>query len=265
MILCAAVATLTIDSATAQQNNRTLVKEWREGDYIVRRYMVADDEPHKAEYEIFYAINKSEPSATFEHNDEVMHRIDGFFSELQNDSLRHVKSITITGYASPDGTTAFNTSLARKRAQQLGDLLRERYALDDKYNVTITSHVEPWSATAPAIEHSSLANRTDLVRLVSTNEPAMTIDNRLKKQHAAWDYLTADVLPEMRRATVEITYTEDELADSREYCPEREVIVVEEVIMEEPRHKHRKHHVEVVDEWEGVIIDLGAASEGYGN
>ena len=265
MIMCATLAALATDSATAQQSGRTLVKEWREGDYIVRRYMVSDDEPHVAEYEILYAINRAEPSATFEHNDEAMKRIDDFFAELKGDSLRHIKSITITGYASPDGTPSFNTTLARERAQQLSKLLRDRYALSGNYDITITSHVEPWSATAPAIEHSTLANRTDLVRMVSTNEPPMTIDNRLKKHSSAWSYLTADVLPEMRRATVAITYTEDELTDSREYSPEREVIVVEEVVMEEPRHKHHKHNVEIVDEWEGVIIDLGATGEGYCN
>ena len=90
----------------------------------------------------------------------------------------------------------------------------------------------------------------------------MVIDNRLKHQTAAWQYLTHDVLPDMRRTTVEITYTEDQLSDSREYSPEEpEIIIVEESIIEKPRHRRHK----VVNEWDGVIIDLGAASEGYSN
>lgn len=254
-----------IGSATAQSNNHnTLVKEWREGDYIIRRWVVADDNPHTVEYDIFYAVNQADMAAGYEDNSKTLKRLDSFFAELQRDTLRHIKRISITGYASPDGTTPYNSELARKRAQQLSRLINERYKLGTKYNVAVTSHVEPWSATTDAIEHSSLQNRNELVRIVNANEAPMVIDNRLKHQTAAWQYLTHDVLPDMRRTTVEITYTEDQLSDSREYSPEEpEIIIVEETVIEKPRH--RRHKVEVVNEWDGVIIDLGAASEGYGN
>ena len=102
----------------------------------------------------------------------------------------------------------------------------------------------------------------------------MTIDNRLKHEKAAWNYLTEDVLPDMRRAVVSVTYTEDKTVDSREYNPvPREVIVVEEECVEKDKHdkcpkhdKHDKHNKhgkrkhKVVDEWEGVIIDYGAST-----
>lgn len=261
ILFCAAIG-----SATAQSDNRgTLVKEWREGDYIIRRRVVADNNPHTVEYDIFYAINQADMAAGYEDNSKTLNRLDNFFAELQRDTLRHIKRISITGYASPDGTTPYNSELARRRAQQLSRLINERYKLGTKYNVAVTSHVEPWSATTDAIEHSSLQNRNELVRMVNAKEAPMVIDNRLKHETAAWQYLTRDVLPDMRRTTIEITYTEDRVSDSREYSPEEpEVIIVEETVIEKPRH-HRHHKVEVVNEWDGVIIDLGATSEGYGN
>lgn len=261
IILCA-VITSSILTVEAQQSK--MVAEWRDGDYVVRRYVVTDNKPHTEEYEIHYAINQSQPQPSYEDNDVAMREIDNFFKELQNDTLRHVKAITIIGYASPDGTTPYNTSLARQRAQQLGEMLDKQYNLNKRYNVVITSHVEPWSATASAIESSTLGNRSDLVRIVNSHESAMSVDNRLKQQGKAWAYLTRDVLPDMRRSVVEITYTEDMVDTEREYSPAKSntpnnTTVVEEYVIVEPSHHKRKH----ANEWDGIIIDLGAASEGY--
>ena len=260
-----------------------MTSEWRDGDYIVRRYIVADGTQHNANYEIHYAINSANTVAGFEDNSEVLARLDSFFNEIKKDSLVHISKISVTGYASPDGTTKFNSALAQERAKELSTMLAKRYGLRD-YNIAISSEVEPWSATTDAIEHSSLNNRSDLVRIVNSNEEPMTIDHRLKRENKAWTWLKSDVLPDMRRATVTIAYTKDQVTDKREYMPTAstpaDVVIVEEFIVEEKpqkhhkhydrpdhhkdRHHHGKHHgrkVVILNEWDGVIIDCGAATE----
>lgn len=248
----------------AQQGKRHLMSEWRDGDYIVRRYIIEDDTLHKANYELHYAINSATTAPEYEHNDIELERLDRFFAELQSDTLRHVSSITIAGYASPDGTTPFNAELARERAEKLSAMLSERYGLTG-YNVTVTSYVEPWSATTKPIEESKLKNRSDIVNIVNANEAPMTVDRRLKREGDAWQYLKTDVLPEMRRAVVTIAYSTDHEVYSREYSPEpREVIIVEEVVEDDKHGKHHKHHKhdkhhkrqKMVEEWDGIIIDF---------
>lgn len=280
LLLCAGAVTTY---AQAQQPTRELTREWRDGDYIVRQYIVASDSVQNSEYEIHYAINSATTSPTFDQNGSELKRLDAFFDELKRDTLRHITSIAITGYASPDGTTQFNTELARQRAQQLSTMLDKRYMLKGQ-NITITSQVVPWSDTSDAIEHSSLDNSATLLRLVNSNEPPMTIDHKLKQEVKAWEWLKDDILPDMRRAVVVVSYTEDKTESSSEYLPvanqPTEIILVEEwhERPKEEHHKHKdahhkaqnkehkrgKHHrnVVIVDEWEGVIIDLGAASEG---
>lgn len=278
----AVLAAISTD-AFAQQGTHKMTAEWRDGDYIVRRYVVADGTPHSANYEIHYAINSSNTVAGFEDNSEVLARLDNFFSEIKKDSLIHISKITVTGYASPDGTTKFNSALAEKRAKELSSILAKRYGLAD-YNIAISSEVEPWSATTNAIEHSSLNNRNDLVRIVNSNQEPMTIDHRLKRENKAWSWLKSDVLPDMRKATVTIAYTKDQVTDKREYNPvsstPTDVIIVEEFIVDEKPQKHHKHHdrpdhnkdrrhhgkhhgrkVVILNEWDGVIIDCGAATE----
>lgn len=284
MLLWAIFALIT--TATAQQTKRELVRQWREGDYVVKQYVVADNSPHQSEYEIHYAINSSTASPEMDQNGEELKRLDSFFSELKQDTLRHVTSIAITGYASPDGTTKYNTELARRRAQQLSTWLCNHYGIKG-VDITITSHVVPWSATTEAIEHSSLKDSDKLVKLVNSGQAPMVIDNQLKGEANAWAWLKDDILPDMRRAVITVAYTEDRMESSREYSPNKqqpkEVVIIEEW-SEKPKHdehhkhhKHDKHHKEhkgdkhgkhhrnvvVVDQWEGVVIDLGGETEGY--
>lgn len=282
-------ATLALISTDifAQQGARRMTAEWRDGDYIVRRYIVTDGTPHSANYEIHYAINSADAVMGFEDNSEVLAQLDNFFDQMKKDSLVHISKISVMGYASPDGTTKFNSALAQERAKELSAMLAQRYGLAD-YNIAVSSEVEPWSATTDAIEHSSLNNRGDLVRIVNSNEEPMAIDHRLKRENKAWNWLKKDVLPDMRKATVTIAYTKDQVTDKREYKPvastPTDVVIVEEFIVEDKAAKHHEHHkhydrpdhnktkhhhgkhhkrnVVVLNEWEGVIIDMGAATEG---
>lgn len=285
-ICITAILAITSADLFAQQGARKMTAEWRDGDYIVRRYIVTDGTPHSANYEIHYAINSSDAVMGFEDNNEVLARLDNFFGEMKKDSLMHISKISVMGYASPDGTTKFNSALAQERAKELSTMLAQRYGLAD-YNIEISSEVEPWSATTDAIEHSSLNNRNDLVRIVNSNEEPMTIDHRLKRENKAWSWLKSDVLPDMRKATITIAYTKDQVTDKREYKPvasaPADVVIVEEFIVEDKAAKHHEHHkhydrpdhnkskhhgkhhkrkVVILNEWDGVIIDCGAATEG---
>jgi outer membrane protein OmpA-like peptidoglycan-associated protein len=279
-MLSLVAALLSVTGADAQSGNKRMLAEWRDGDYIVRRYVVTDNASTNQNYEIHYAINSANTVVGFEDNSEELARLDSFFDELQRDTTIHISKIEIVGYASPDGTTKFNSELARRRAQELSSMLAQRYNISNS-NIAISSHVEPWSATSDAIEHSSLNNRNDLVRIVNSNEAPMTIDNKLKHEDKAWKWMKSDVLPDMRRATVSIAYTKERIMDNREYKPlnpaPTEIVVIEEVVAEKPtkrhhdhekRHHEGKHHgkhnkkVVILNEWDGVIIDMGATTEG---
>ena len=270
-IIMSLLTTILVTTASAQQPERKLVDTWRDGDYVVERYIVTDNKPHKAEYVIHFAINSSMPNDNIADNTAEFGKLDALFNDMKGNNLMHLKSIVVTGYASPDGTIKQNEVLAKERAEQIASMIMKRYNLSNS-NIAIESNVEKWSATTTAIETSSLNNRSDIVRLVNTNEAPMAIDYRLKHESEAWNYLKEDVLPDMRRAVVSITYSEDQTMDSRQYNPvPREVIVVEEITEvdkhdKRDRHnkegkyhgKHGKHKYKVVDEWDGIIIDFGA-------
>ena len=265
-----AAALMPMATAEAQNTNTTQIKEeeWRDGDYIVHRYTTTNTKPQSNAYEIHFEINSSDVTTGYDHNDNALASLDSFFAECRNMPSRHIKGIAVTGYASPDGSTTFNTELAHERAKELGMMLIERYGLQES-SVTLSSHVEPWSATADGIEHSTLANREELTSMVEGKATPMVIDNNLKHDKTAWAYIKSDVLPPLRRATIVVTFTEDKTEIVREYSPlpqqPTEIIIIEELTEEKPRHhKHHNHHHNMVTvyEWDGIIIDAGASTEG---
>ena len=148
---------LLASAASAQQPERKLVEVWREGDYIVERYIVEDNKPHKAEYEIHFAINSSTPNDKFSDNTSELKALDALFNDMKDNKMMHLKSITVTGYASPDGTTPKNEVLAKERAEHIASMIAQRYNLKES-NIAISTNVEKWSATALAIESSKLDN-----------------------------------------------------------------------------------------------------------
>ena len=128
-IYATAILALAGVEASAQQGTRKMTAEWREGDYIVRRYIIADATSESANYEIHYAINSADAAMGFEDNSEALAELDNFFNQIRKDSLVHISKISVTGYASPDGTTQFNSALAEKRAKELSTMLAQRYGL----------------------------------------------------------------------------------------------------------------------------------------
>lgn len=151
MIFAAVSALLLASAASAQQPERKLVEVWREGDYIVERYIVEDNKPHKAEYEIHFAINSSTPNDKFSDNTSELKALDALFNDMKDNKMMHLKSITVTGYASPDGTTPKN--------EVLGQGACRAYSLDDSPALQPQGEQHSHKLECREVERHSTSNR----------------------------------------------------------------------------------------------------------
>ena len=247
----------------AQKSKHHLMSEWRDGDYIVRRYIVEDDTLHKAKYELHYAINSATTAPEYEHNDIELERLDRFFAELKSDTLRHVSSITIAGYASPDGNARSNETLALSRAQKFRNMLDSRFNASTHYKVQLSSAVEPWKACDDGVENSAIADKQKVLDLINSSAAAPTIESQLKSMPAVWSVFRTSILPALRRVDMTVYYNTDTIFELRTLIekpnpqpapqPQRRcscpVIVEDEmigiIVDMNPRkhhHKHGKHH-----------------------
>lgn len=244
--------------ALAQTNqapaaNAVLVSQTRSGNTIVSRYKIPHDGKH-AEFDLYYAKSHSDIAPSFSENPQQIAELKSFMEQTK-DTAMHISAIHIVGYASPDGNSTKNDSLASKRAQSLYHYAVNTYHPVNKID---TSHKTfHWSDCVSAINNSKLTQKEAVVEiLTSTSHSEAQKEVALRRIPEAWDYLTTRVLPQMRYADIEFDYGVDEYvtrtttvapaesAKPVQPTPQSEVVVDEEVgiIVATPKEGSAHHN-----------------------
>jgi hypothetical protein len=269
-------------AAAAQSNqapaaNAILVSQTRQGDVVTTRYKIPHDAGRSAEFDMHYAVNKSNIVPTYSDNSEQIAELKDFMAQCC-DSTMHVSAIHIVGYASPDGNVKQNDTLASKRAQSLYHYAVNTYHPTQKI---ATSHKAlRWSDCVPAVEASNIPNKSEVLEILkSTSHTEPQKEIALRRLPESWNYLASNILPQMRYADIEFDYGVDEFVTRTTVLPQSdsstkeqntqpaqtEPVVVEEemgIIIATPNHDSnddkRQHHKEKKNEKPRVIGEYEA-------
>lgn len=216
LALCAAAGATaqTKSTAPAPAADSVLLSECTDGDYIVRRFIVRNQ--GDADYSIRYKINVATLSTALNGNSGELAELNRFVENVMNDSLMMVKSVDITGYASPDGPLKFNQTLAKNRAQNFKNYVDRKYGFSKKYDVHLNSEVDGWDAVRSAVAQSSITDRQAVLNAIDANRSAADTETALKKMNpAVWEYLAKNILPPLRRVELVITYRAGSIVEQR--------------------------------------------------
>ncbi len=205
-------------TAPVSAADSVFLSEQTDGDYMVRRYMLQnqDDEAYK----VLYRINLATLNATLNGNQAELNQLNDFLKNLVGDTLRHVKSIAITGYSSPDGPLAFNRTLAAKRAQDFKNYVDKKYDLSKKFHVTTSSVAEDWETCRAMVEQMAVPDKQYVLNTIDGDWSSEQKETALKKQPAAWNYLKNNILPLLRRVDMTINYEEGQIVEVRTMIPQ---------------------------------------------
>lgn len=260
LALCNGVSAQNYRNSSQSRPDGVLLSEQVEGDYIVRRYLVRGTQPKSEDFVVHYAVSKAQVSGQFDENSDELRQIGDFISRIKNDTLRRVTAVRITGYSSPDGSAAYNASLAKKRANDLLTWLNSKYALSNLYTVSVDGKVAPWSACADDVRRSSLQNRSTVLDIVNSSESAPTIERQLKAHTTAWNWLRTSVLPSLRRTVVTFTFTEDSVQQTRERIRRPAPAPATEPDPCQPTNQCCCGNDDIIDESVGIIVIMDAAN-----
>ena len=275
-----AIAAVAAQGNQAPAANAILVSQTRQGDVVTTRYKIPHDSGRSAEFDMHYAVNKSNIVPTYSDNSAQIADLKDFMAQCC-DSTMHVSAIHVVGYASPDGNTKHNDALASKRAQSLYHYAVNTYHPTQKI---ATSHKAlRWSDCVPAVEKSNIPNKNMVLAILKSNshtEPQKEI--ALRRIPEVWNYLASNILPSMRYADIEFDYGVDEFVtrttvepqpkpSEPEKQPETttqpQPIVVEEemgIIIATPNHDSnddkRQHHKDKKDEKARIIGEYESIS-----
>ena len=274
-----AIAAVAAQGNQAPAANAILVSQTRQGDVVTTRYKIPHDSGRSAEFDMHYAVNKSNIVPTYSDNSAQIADLKDFMSQCC-DSTMHVSAIHIVGYASPDGDVKQNDSLASKRAQSL-----YHYAVNTYHPAQsiATSHKAlRWSDCVTAIENSDVPNKEQVIAILkSTSHTEPQKEIALRRMPEVWNYLATNILPQMRYADIEFDYGVDEFVTRTTVEPQpkaaeseqpvqpaqTEPVVVEEemgIIIATPNHDNkddkRQHHKNKKDEKGRIIGEYEAIS-----
>lgn len=202
-----------------------------------------------ADYTVRYQINLAKLAPALDNNTSQLDRLGYFFDRLMRDTTMRVKSITITGYSSPDGPVAFNEALAKKRAQDFRNYVDQKYDLSSRYNVTLNSVAEDWEMCRALVAQSDIPDKQTVLNIIDSSRPIESKEQALKKLPPAWNYMKRNILPPLRRVEMAIDYGEGTVVELRRR-------IVRPAPAPAPKPKERCCCVVVDDSATGIIVEM---------
>jgi outer membrane protein OmpA-like peptidoglycan-associated protein len=215
------------------QYDTVVLATYQEDDYLVKRYMVNVPDDRVSDYSVRYSINVAHLQPNLDDNSEALRALSNFIEQTMADTVARISSVTITGYASPDGPYALNERLAKQRAQDFKSYVDSKYNFSTRYAVTASGVAEDWENCRAMIESSlSIPHKDSVLRIINSAASNDTKEMQLKKMTDTWNFMRTDILPRLRRVDIVINYARGTIVEERTLIePVLEETVVEEVVV----------------------------------
>ncbi|MCD7935919.1 MAG: DUF3868 domain-containing protein [Tannerellaceae bacterium] len=141
-------------------------------------------------------------------NQQKLAEIHQWFEEMKRTRGLRVQSISITGYASPEGMYITNEGLALGRARAFMDYLRRQFGLSP-YLFRVSGVAEDWEGLRQMVEESWMAQRYEILRIIDQVGIFEGRELRLMQLDRGEPYreMLHYMFPELRRVEVLVEWT----------------------------------------------------------
>ncbi len=181
------------------------------------------------EFSVKYRVNISRLISTYDNNHTELVKLRSFIDGLMANDENQIVKISITGYASPDGSHSLNERLAKERADDCCTYLKREYSAMSGIECTTAGVALSWSATKSAVESSSIPMKSNVLKLIESEMSDNDIESRLHAMPSAWEYMVSSILPPMRCVEIDVIYNTWEKVVTRTQLKPQ---VVESVVVE---------------------------------
>lgn len=118
-----------------------------------------------------------------------------------------IRSVDVTGYASPDGPQEFNAKLAQDRGNTTAKFVAgemQKLNIEGGQNESFfkkSAVAEDWDGLKKLVQSSSIVNKDQVLSAISLGD-ADQREAELKKNKAAWKQLASQILPQLRKSVM---------------------------------------------------------------
>ena len=156
---------------------------------------------------IDFPVNKTEIYPDYRRNSVELHKILATIDSVRNDKDVNVTSISIKGFASPEGSYSNNSRLAQGRTESLRNYVQNLYHFAPGF-IKTSFEPEDWGGLKEYVENSTLPERTEILRII--DDPYLDPDNKdntIKNRFpATYKFLLQNVYPGLRHSDYRIEY-----------------------------------------------------------
>lgn len=161
---------------------------------------------------IEFRAGKATIDTTFRNNAQSVRQLRQLAADVARDSNYRLTSLSLGGYASPEGSYQLNKRLARQRCDALRALIAEHLSVSDSIvRYTMDSYI-PWDQMEIMVRNSNIEDKDSIIAALRSDSTMVrygngtTIDGRAKaiersRGTDAWHRLQRAIFPRMRLAT----------------------------------------------------------------
>lgn len=156
---------------------------------------------------VTFPVNRTEINPTYMQNPVELKKITSSIDEVKDNPDATVKSITLTGYASPEGSYANNVKLAEGRTEAVKEYVRKQYTFPA--NIFHTNSVpEDWAGLREWVAQSTLEDKDAIVDFIDNGGvPIEKRNDELRKKFPkSYAYLLKNVYPSLRHTDYAIDF-----------------------------------------------------------
>ncbi len=163
-----------------------------------------------------FPVNRTEIYPNYMNNPAELRKITSSIDTVRDNKDATITSITLTGYASPEGPYLNNVRLAKGRTEAVRDYVSKLY--DFPASVYITASVpEDWAGLREAIEKSDLPMKDQMISFIDSDYPIEKRNDRFRELFPAnYAQLLKNVYPWLRHTDYLIKYTIRHYSDVEE-------------------------------------------------
>lgn len=160
----------------------------------------------KGQAYIDFPVNRTEIYPEYRKNPVELKKIIATIDEVKNNSDTRITSITIKGYASPEGPYKNNVRLAKGRTETLKNYVQGLYHFPQG---TITTSFEPedWEGLRDYVVSSDMAHKQEILDLIDSNREPDNKDWKIKSTYPQeYAFLLKEIYPGLRHSDYVVEY-----------------------------------------------------------
>lgn len=154
-----------------------------------------------------FPVNQTVIYPDYRRNPEELASIKATIDVVRENPDTEITGITISGYASPEGSYANNTRLAKGRSEALKRYVMEQYALKASL-FTVSSTPEDWEGLRKYVAESNLPEKDKLLSIIDSSEKNLDVkEGRIKALgRDVYQLLLEDCYPGLRHSDYVVNY-----------------------------------------------------------